>query len=219
MQAHEDCPFHRSVSLGDGIWTGNGGESKKSQSHITHLRPIPVRPLGHSEPLPFRQHSAPQHDRLLPAFSLFIAPRCTSSLIPRFFTTRLGSFAGCWRSTFISTRRKILMTSCPQCGSSRIEARDLGKKAGSTIGAVAGAASGAAAILSGAEAGATVGVLAGPAGALLGGVAGALLGGFFGGAAGCAAGAAVGEALDESILGNRQCLDCHHTFAVPVPAQ
>jgi hypothetical protein len=105
-------------------------------------------------------------------------------------------------------------TRCPHCLSSRIETRNVARKAGSAIGSVAGATSGIAVALSGAEVGATVGAVAGPVGSLFGGLAGAIIAGLVGSAAGCAAGSAVGTAIDDAVLDNHRCLDCHHTFSV-----
>ena len=94
-----------------------------------------------------------------------------------------------------------------------------GKKAGATIGTIAGAAGGISAALAGATTGASLGIVVGaaatPSVPPLGAVAGAIVGGLSGGIAGCAVGAALGEAVDESILRNRRCLDCSHTFTVP----
>lgn len=103
---------------------------------------------------------------------------------------------------------------CPRCLSSRIDTRNLARKAGSTIGSVAGATGGMAAAVAGAETGAVVGSLAGPLGTVFGGLAGAVIAGLVGSAAGCAAGSAVGGAIDDNVLDNHVCLACHHTFSV-----
>jgi DNA-directed RNA polymerase subunit RPC12/RpoP len=102
---------------------------------------------------------------------------------------------------------------CPRCLSSRIDTRNLARKAGSTIGSVAGATGGMAAALAGAETGAVVGSIGGPLGTVFGGLAGAVIAGLAGSAAGCAAGSVVGSAIDENILSNYVCLQCQHLFS------
>lgn len=118
-----------------------------------------------------------------------------------------------------STHDGAASSTCPACQSQRIVARDPGKKAGASIGTIAGAAGGISAALSGVITGAEIGVALGaaviPPIAPLGAVAGAIIGGLSGGIAGCTVGAALGEAVDESILRNRRCLDCAHTFRCP----
>ncbi len=108
---------------------------------------------------------------------------------------------------------------CPLCHSPQVVPRDLGKKTGAAIGTIAGAAGGASGVLAGATSGAEVGfvmgALAGPAGVPVGTVTGAVIGALSGGIAGCAVGAALGEAVDESVLRNRRCLSCGHTYSVP----
>ncbi|WP_244137046.1 hypothetical protein [Burkholderia pyrrocinia] len=101
---------------------------------------------------------------------------------------------------------------CPQCGSTHIETRNVGRKTGGTIGSVAGATSGFAMALSGAEAGAAVGAIGGPVGAVFGGLAGAVVAGLLGSAAGSVAGSAVGAVLDDNIFDNHRCLTCGHSF-------
>lgn len=102
--------------------------------------------------------------------------------------------------------------SCPQCGSTHIEARNVGRKTGGTIGSVAGATSGFAMALSGAEAGAAVGAIGGPVGAVFGGLAGAVVAGLLGSAAGSVAGSTIGAVLDDNVLDNYRCLTCDHSF-------
>lgn len=104
---------------------------------------------------------------------------------------------------------------CPRCLCSRIDTRNLARKAGSTIGSVAGATGGMAAALAGAETGAVVGSIAGPLGTVFGGLAGAVIAGLVGSAAGAAAGSAVGAAIDNNVLDNHLCLACGHAFSVP----
>lgn len=104
---------------------------------------------------------------------------------------------------------------CPHCLSSRIDTRNLARKAGSTIGSVAGATGAMTAALAGAETGAVVGSFAGPAGTIFGGLAGAVIAGLVGSAAGCAAGSVVGAAIDDNVLDNHLCLACGHAFSVP----
>lgn len=101
---------------------------------------------------------------------------------------------------------------CPQCGSTRVDVLNVGRKAGSTLGSVAGATSGVAMALSGAEAGAAVGAIGGPLGAVFGGLTGAVIAGLLGSAAGSIAGSTVGGVLDDSLLDNYRCLSCGHTF-------
>lgn len=113
-----------------------------------------------------------------------------------------------------ATPRAVLHVRCPRCLSSRIDTRNLARKAGSTIGSVAGATGGMAAALAGAETGAVVGSIAGPLGTVFGGLAGAVIAGLVGSAAGCAAGSAVGGAIDDNVLDNKLCLACGHTFSV-----
>ena len=103
---------------------------------------------------------------------------------------------------------------CPRCLSSRIDTRNVARKAGSTIGSVAGATGGMAAALVGAETGAVVGAFAGPMGSVFGGLAGAVIAGLVGSAAGCAAGSAVGAAIDDNVLDNHHCLACGYVFSV-----
>lgn len=102
---------------------------------------------------------------------------------------------------------------CPRCLSTRIDTRNLARKAGSTIGSVAGATGAMAAALAGAETGAVIGSFIGPAGTVFGGLAGAVIAGLVGSAAGCAAGSVVGEAIDQSVLDNHVCLACWHSFS------
>ncbi|WP_242448915.1 hypothetical protein [Burkholderia metallica] len=97
---------------------------------------------------------------------------------------------------------------CPQCGSTRIETLNVGRK----IGSVAGATSGFAMALSGAEAGPAVGAIGGPVGAVFGGLAGAVVAGLLGSAAGSVAGSAVGGVLDDNVFNNYRCLTCGHGF-------
>lgn len=103
---------------------------------------------------------------------------------------------------------------CPHCLSSRIDTRNLARKAGSTIGSVAGATGAMTAALAGAETGAVVGSVAGPLGSVFGGLAGAVIAGLAGSAAGCAAGSVVGAAIDANVLDNYRCLACEHVFSV-----
>ncbi len=104
---------------------------------------------------------------------------------------------------------------CPRCLSSRIDTRNLARKAGSTIGSVAGATAGMATALAGAETGAVLGSFVGPAGTVFGGLAGAVIAGLVGSAAGCATGSAVGAAIDDNVLDNHLCLACGHAFSAP----
>jgi DNA-directed RNA polymerase subunit RPC12/RpoP len=110
------------------------------------------------------------------------------------------------------TSETQMNNSCPNCNSSRITTKNIGRKSGGFIGSIGGAVSGATGALSGAELGATLGVTGGPIGIAIGGIAGALIGGLFGGVAGGIAGATVGEQVDTRILNNYQCLSCGHSF-------
>lgn len=103
---------------------------------------------------------------------------------------------------------------CPRCLSTRIDTRNLARKAGSTIGSVTGATGAMAAALAGAETGAVVGSIAGPLGTVFGGLAGAVIAGLVGSAAGCAAGSAVGAAIDDNVLDNHLCHACGHAFSI-----
>lgn len=98
------------------------------------------------------------------------------------------------------------------CGSTRVDALNVGRKAGSTRGSVAGATSGVAMALSGAEAGAAVGAIGGSLGVVSGGLTGALIAGLLGSTAGSIAGSTVGGILDDSLLDNYWGLSCGHTF-------
>ncbi|MCA8119036.1 hypothetical protein LGN07_09935 [Burkholderia cepacia] len=120
------------------------------------------------------------------------------------------SYAPAWATEALQSSSET--RACPQCGSSRVDALNVGRKAGSTLGCVAGATSGVAMALSGAEAGAAVGAIGGPLGAVFGGLTGAVIAGLLGSAAGSVAGSAVGGALDDSLLDNYRCLSCGHTF-------
>lgn len=108
----------------------------------------------------------------------------------------------------------VAQVRCPRCLSSRIDTRNLARKAGSTIGSVAGATGGMAAALAGAETGAVVGSIGGPLGTVFGGLAGAVIAGLAGSAAGCVAGSVVGAAIDDNVLDNHLCLVCGHAFSV-----
>ena len=113
-----------------------------------------------------------------------------------------------------TTSTAVEQVRCPRCLSSRIDTRNLARKAGSTIGSVAGATGAMTAALAGAETGALVGSFAGPAGTVFGGLAGAAIAGLVGSAAGCAAGSVVGAAIDDNVLDNHLCLACGHAFSV-----
>ncbi|WP_367189819.1 hypothetical protein [Burkholderia sp. Ed8] len=131
-------------------------------------------------------------------------PSATTATEPDHF-----SYAPPWATEALSSSDT---RACPQCGSTRIDALNVGRKAGSTLGSVAGATSGVAMALSGAEAGAAVGAVGGPLGVVFGGLTGALIAGLLGSTAGSIAGSAVGGVLDDSLLDNYRCLSCGHTF-------
>jgi DNA-directed RNA polymerase subunit RPC12/RpoP len=103
------------------------------------------------------------------------------------------------------SRSYKMIIECPNCRSTRIATKNVGKKTGSVIGAVGGVSSS----LSGAEIGASIGAIGGPAGVMLGGLFGALIGG----AAGSIAGAKLGEAVDDHVLDNYRCLSCDYEFS------
>lgn len=102
---------------------------------------------------------------------------------------------------------------CPKCHSTRIGAKNFGRKTGGVIGTVAGAASGMSDIVRRSPADWAKAPFALPPAAPFSTIASAILGGLFGGAAGCAVGATLGEAVDEHILDNWQCLACGYTFS------
>lgn len=101
---------------------------------------------------------------------------------------------------------------CPNCGSQRIETRDLAQRTGGTLGGLAGAAGGIAGALRGARAGFTLGMAAGPVGGGIGTVIGVVLGGLGGGALGTELGAIFGRVVDDRVLNNLQCAACGHVF-------
>ncbi|MGQ3179566.1 MAG: hypothetical protein ACT6SC_18405 [Blastomonas fulva] len=107
---------------------------------------------------------------------------------------------------------------CPTCRSSRVVARERGKRAGALIGTVAGILSGACGAVLGSalDGDGPADASAIPGTSWLGPVSSAVLGGISGGVAGCSVGSSLGAAIDASILHNRRCTDCGHTFSVPV---
>jgi len=102
---------------------------------------------------------------------------------------------------------------CPKCHSTRIGAKNVGRKTGAVIGTVAGAASGMSDILRRVPPDWAKAPFALTPTAPYSTIASAILGGLFGGAAGCAVGATLGEAVDEQILDNWQCLACGYAFS------
>jgi outer membrane lipoprotein SlyB len=98
---------------------------------------------------------------------------------------------------FYSRGYKMIIE-CPNCQSTRIVSKDVGKKTEGVIGAVGGA-----------EVGGAIGLLAGPAGVMVGSLLGALIGG----AAGSIAGAKLGEVVDNHVLDNYRCLSCDYEFS------
>nr|WP_256664821.1 hypothetical protein [Enterobacter sichuanensis] len=97
------------------------------------------------------------------------------------------------------------MASCPNCKSTNVRERNVGKKTGGVIGGVGGA-------LGGASAGAAVGSIVPGIGTAVGAVVGGLLGRFAAASAGAAAGAVTGSALDGIVFDKYICRDCEHTF-------
>ena len=102
---------------------------------------------------------------------------------------------------------------CPNCGSDRIETRDVAQRTGGTLGGLAGAAGGIAGALRGARAGFTLGMAAGPVGGGVGTVIGVVLGGLGGGALGTEVGAIFGRVIDDRVLNNCRCTACGHAFS------
>lgn len=161
------------------------------------------------EPEPYQRRfgSPPRGETLAPPSSLSTEPRPspTAAAEPDHF-----SYAPSWATETLASSSDTHY--CPQCGSTRVDVLNVGRKAGSTLGSVAGATSGVAMALSGAEAGAAVGAIGGPLGAVFGGLTGAVIAGLLGSAAGSIAGSTVGGVLDDSLLDNYRCLSCGHTF-------
>lgn len=104
---------------------------------------------------------------------------------------------------------------CPQCGSTSIRERNLGRRTGGALGSVAGGMTVFSGALAGGRLGMSVGVVAGPAGSAIGCLAGALIGGLAGAVAVGVAGAKLGEVLDARVLSNLECLHCEHVFSAP----
>ncbi|WP_447772890.1 hypothetical protein [Variovorax boronicumulans] len=102
---------------------------------------------------------------------------------------------------------------CPNCGSNRIETRDVAQRTGGTLGGLAGAAGGIAGALRGARTGFTIGMAAGPVGGSLGTAIGVVLGALGGGALGTEVGAIFGRVVDDRVLNNCRCTACGHTFS------
>lgn len=107
----------------------------------------------------------------------------------------------------------MLYLQCPNCGSDRIETRDVAQRTGGTLGGLAGAAGGIAGALRGARTGFAIGMAAGPIGGTLGTAIGVVLGGLGGGALGTEVGAIFGRVVDERVLKNYQCTACNHSFS------
>lgn len=102
---------------------------------------------------------------------------------------------------------------CPQCGSDRIELRDVAQRTGGTLGGIVGAAGGIAGALRGGRAGLSIGMAAGPIGASVGTIVGVVLGGLGGGALGTELGAVFGKVVDDRVLNNCRCIACGHEFS------
>ncbi|WP_375140064.1 hypothetical protein [Pseudomonas sp. IPO3778] len=111
-------------------------------------------------------------------------------------------------------RTENMLITCPNCHSTHVSTKDLGKKTGGTIGVIGGGTSGVAGAIKGAELGAAIGITGGPLGITLGGIAGAILGGLIGAGAGGMAGAAIGEQIDDRIFNNYHCAQCHYQFSL-----
>lgn len=116
------------------------------------------------------------------------------------------------RAAFARPFLETFIMNCLKCKSEHVAARQFGKKTCTTVGFFTGAAAGAVAVLRGAQAGLVLGAVAGPFGSAAGGLAGAALAALFAGSAGGAVGSALGTAADETLLDNRQCMDCGFTF-------
>lgn len=182
----------------------------RTSDHPTRRSPDPFpddsEPFE-TEPYRHRVESPARVEPLDSPLSLPAAPRPSPTTVaePDHF-----SYAPSWATEALASSNDT--HSCPHCGSTRVDALNVGRRAGSTIGSVAGATSGIAMALSGAEAGAVAGAVGGPLGVVFGGLTGAVIAGLLGGAAGSVAGSAVGGAIDESLLDNYRCLSCGHTF-------
>lgn len=122
--------------------------------------------------------------------------------------------AGRCAAVCFSTHHESLSMSisCPQCGSTLIRQRNVGRRAGGAVGTVAGGLTGVSGALTGGRVGMTVGLIAGPTGSAVGCIAGALLGGLIGAVTIGVAGAKLGGVLDERVLENYECLHCEHVF-------
>jgi predicted RNA-binding Zn-ribbon protein involved in translation (DUF1610 family) len=118
-------------------------------------------------------------------------------------------------SFLLITKASPMSIQCPQCGSTFITTRDIGRRTGGAIGTVAGGFTGFSGALTGGRLGMTVGVIAGPAGSALGCLAGALIGGLVGAATVGVAGAKLGEVIDARVLDNLECGHCEHVFSAP----
>ena len=108
----------------------------------------------------------------------------------------------------ITSHKKVKMK-CPNCGSERVQKRNLGTKVVAGVGGVAGAVTGAIGAGEGAAAGAAIGTALLPG---VGTVVGGIMGAIAGAAAGATAGAIAGKALDEYVLDSYVCNACEHTF-------
>ena len=102
-------------------------------------------------------------------------------------------------------KKGFYMVKCPNCNSSNVRERNIGKKTGGVAGGVGGA-------LGGAATGAAIGSVIPGVGTAIGGVVGGLLGRFAAAAAGATAGAAAGSALDGIVFDKYECRDCETTF-------
>lgn len=108
--------------------------------------------------------------------------------------------------------RKIMelnMVNCPNCKSSNVRERNIGKKAGGVAGGVGGAATAAGV---GAAAGAGIGSVVPLVGTAIGAGIGGLLGYISATVAGATGGAAAGSQLDGMIFDKYECRDCKVTF-------
>jgi len=110
-------------------------------------------------------------------------------------------------------KENFMSIQCPQCASTRIKTRDIGRQTGGATGAVAGGWVGVTSAVASARLGALAGQIAGPVGSALGSIVGVLICGLLSATSVGLAGAQLGEIIDEHVLHNHECLDCGHVFS------
>lgn len=104
---------------------------------------------------------------------------------------------------------------CPNCKSTNIHTRNIGKKAGGCVGTTTASVAGVNAALTAARVSslAPLGIIAGPGGLALSTLATAIFAGVSAGILGGSAGAALGQVVDKNILDNFECLRCGYRFS------